>query len=78
MNYAGWMRSKAQHNREVKAERLRRSDPLHQGGRIQTAYGIALDAARMAMLPGRRISASGHRYYERRVNRSDRSRNKKL
>jgi hypothetical protein len=37
-----------------------------------------LDAARKAKRPGYRTSASGKRYYEARVNRSDRSRTRRL
>lgn len=78
MNQAGWSRYKAQQNRERKAERLRRSDPLFQSGRIQSPFGLLLDQMLVALPPGRRVSASGRTYYERRANRSDRSRNHRL
>jgi hypothetical protein len=72
MNQAGYGRFIAQQNRDRKAERARRADPLRQTGRIETPMGRLMDLARIALPPGKRISKTGHRYYERRENRSDR------
>ena len=71
MNKTNFFRMIAEHNREVKVERRRRSVPLFQSGRIQTPAGLAMDARLHALPPGKRRSASGHTYYERRANRSD-------
>ena len=63
-----------QHSAEQQRERVRRQDTTRQTGRIQGSLGHHMDAMLQAMRPGRRISHSGHRYYERRENRSDRGR----
>ena len=57
---------------EQKREQVRRQDPDRQTGRIQNAHNREIDMRFQAMRPGRRRSQSGHRYYERRENRSDR------
>ena len=71
MNRAGYARMVAAENRERKAERARRSNPLRQTGRIETPMGHLMDLALHALPPGRRISRTGHRYYEYRQNRTD-------
>ena len=64
-----------QHQQAARAaEHQRRLDTLRQTGRIQNAHNRELDRMFQAFRPGKRISASGHRYYERRENRSDRGR----
>jgi hypothetical protein len=60
-----------QQKREEQArERARRADKTRQSSIMINEYQ---DRQRRAMLPGKRFSASGHRYYERRANRSDRN-----
>lgn len=63
-----------QREHERQRERVRRQDTNRQTGRIQGSLGHHMDAMIQAMRPGGRISHSGHRYYERRENRSDRGR----
>jgi hypothetical protein len=65
--------ARAQKNREQKAERIRRQDPDRLTGRFQNEHNRMIDAMLHAMHPGKRRSASGHTYYERRENRADRS-----
>jgi len=48
------------------------ADPLWQTGPIQNPFNKDIDRRFQAMRPGKRFSASGHIYYERRENRSDR------
>jgi len=59
---------------ESRRERARRSDKLRQTG----ISNEARDRLYMAFLPGRRVSGTGHTYYERRSNRSDRDRQRRL
>lgn len=61
----------SQQSEEKERERARRKDSNRQTGPIQSDADKALDELYSAMRPGKRISASGHRYYERRENRSD-------
>jgi hypothetical protein len=56
---------------ERKREQVRRKDTLRQTGPLQGALGRLMDGHIQAMRPGKRISESGHRYYERRESRSD-------
>jgi hypothetical protein len=49
--------------------KAQREDVLRQVGH---SWYPELDRARSAMRPGKRVSESGRRYYERRTNRSDR------
>ena len=64
-----------QHQQVARAvEHQRRQDTNRQTGQIQNAHNRALDAMIQANRPGKRISSTGHRYYERRENRSDRGR----
>jgi hypothetical protein len=66
-----------QHNAETeRARKFRESHP--QRGVIQTPAGLAMDAARHALAPGRRVSRTGNTYYERRENRSDRNYHQRL
>lgn len=44
----------------------------------QTKTGRAVDKTKKAKLPGKRVSASGKTYTERRKNRSDKDRRKRL
>lgn len=67
-----------QRRHEQERNRQARADPFRQTGRIQTEAGRLMDMRFQAMPPGRRISDTGHLYYERRENRSDRSRNRRL
>lgn len=61
-----------QRGQERQREQQRRADdPFRQTGRIQNAHNLELDRMQQAMSPGKRFSADGHRYYERRANRSD-------
>jgi hypothetical protein len=53
---------------ERERERRRRQNPLRQTG---VSRNESMDYARLALPPGRRISRTGHRYYEYRSNRSD-------
>lgn len=66
------MESIQQRQAELQRERIRRQDTTRQTGPIQTAQGRAMDARFQAHRPGKRYSRTGHRYYERRENRSDR------
>jgi hypothetical protein len=59
-----------QHERS--REHARRQDTTRQTGRIQSEHNRLIDMRFQAMRPGKRKSRSGHRYYERRENRSDR------
>jgi hypothetical protein len=62
-----------QHQQQVRAqEHARRQDTTRQTGVIQNAHNRELDRLFQAFRPGKRISADGKRYYERRENRSDR------
>jgi hypothetical protein len=72
MNKTNYFHLVAEQNRDRKAERVRRSDPLRQTGHIETPMGRLMDLARTALPPGKRKSKSGNIYYERRENRSDR------
>jgi N-methylhydantoinase B/oxoprolinase/acetone carboxylase alpha subunit len=63
-----------QHSAEQQRERVRRKDTTRQTGRIQGTLGHHMDAMLQAQRPGKRISRTGHRYYERRENRSDKGR----
>ncbi len=54
---------------ERKRAKAQREDVLRQVGH---SWYPELDRARSAMRPGKRVSESGRRYYERRTNRSDR------
>ena len=62
----------AMQERYAQEEHMRRQDTNRQTGVIQSPQNRILDRRFQAMRPGKRISASGHRYYERRINRSDR------
>jgi hypothetical protein len=69
-------RALEQHNqliRERQIEHARRQDALRQTGRIQNARNRELDRKREAQRPGKRFSEGGHRYYERRENRTDKN-----
>jgi len=59
---------------ESRRERAARSDRLRQTG----VSNETIDRRFMALLPGRRVSGAGHTYYERRTNRSDRDRQRRL
>jgi len=59
--------------RERQIEHARRQDTLRQTGRIQNAHNREIDRRRHAERPGKRFSEGGHRYYERRENRSDKN-----
>ncbi len=61
-----------QRKREQARERIHRQDTTRQTGRIQSERNREMDRKLQARRPGKRISADGHRYYERRENRSDR------
>ena len=63
-----------QHHQERQQEHIRRQDTTRQTGRIQNPHNLELDRLYQAMTPGKRFSADGHRYYERRANRSDKGR----
>jgi len=67
-----------QRKHEQHREHIRRQDTTRQTGPIQGMVGHHLDAMLHALPPGRRISASGHRYYERRENRSDKNYSQRL
>jgi len=60
-----------QHKHELARGRVQRQDPNRQTGRWQGSGNIAIDMRFQAMRPGKRFSSTGHRYYERRANRSD-------
>ena len=68
------------HQREAERQRehARRQDPIRQTGAIQTAHNRAIDAMLHALPPGRRVSKTGHVYYERRENRSDKNWHERL
>ena len=55
-----------------------RKDTLRQTGPIQGDIGHRMDMMLHALPPGRRISHTGRRYYERRENRSDRNYTQRL
>jgi len=61
------------HHQEAQraAEHLRRQAVDRQTGQLQNEHNRLLDAMLHAHKPGKRISATGHVYYERRENRSD-------
>jgi hypothetical protein len=61
-----------QKSAEQKAERVRRQDPDRLTGRWQNPHNLLIDQRFQAMRPGKRFSANGRRYYERRSNRADR------
>lgn len=63
-----------QHRQEQHREHIRRQDTDRQTGRLQNAHNLALDRLYQAMRPGKRFSVEGHRYYERRANRTDKGR----
>jgi hypothetical protein len=67
-----------QHEQERQREHTRRLDTTRQTGQIQNAHNQALDAMLHALHPGRRMSATGHIYYERRENRSDKNWHERL
>ena len=57
-----------------KVQTPRGKSKMLKRGRRQTKvkkHNIRRDAARVALPPGKRISAKGNKYYEYRVNRSD-------
>lgn len=56
---------------EQQRARVQRQDPNRQTGQWQGAERLEIDRRFQAARPGKRFSASGHRYYERRANRSD-------
>lgn len=58
---------------EKTRERVQRQDPQRQTGRWQGEHNLMLDRMLHAQRPGKRFSRSGHRYYERRANRSDKN-----
>ena len=60
-----------EHERHM--EHIRRQDPDRLTGRIQNEHNREIDRHLHAMRPGKRFSASGHRYYERRENHADRN-----
>jgi hypothetical protein len=62
-----------QRKADLQRERARRQqDPNRQTGGIQSVSNRAIDMRFQAMPPGKRFSRTGHRYYERRENHSDR------
>jgi hypothetical protein len=62
-----------QHQQQARAaEHQRRLDTTRQTGQIQNAHNRELDRMFQAYRPGKRMSTTGNRYYERRENRSDR------
>ena len=63
---------------EQQRERVRRKDTTRQTGPIQGSLGHRMDAHLHALPPGKRVSASGHIYYERRENRSDKNYSQRL
>ena len=67
-----------QQSDERKREQVRRQDTTRQSGPIQGALGHHMDALLHALPPGRRVSASGNVYYERRENRSDKNYHQRL
>jgi hypothetical protein len=61
-----------QRHQEQHQERVRRQDPDRMTGHIQNAHNREIDRMFQAQRPGRRRSAAGNRYYERRENHADR------
>ena len=59
---------------EAQRARQTRQDTLRQTGRYQGEENLLIDRLFQALPPGKRTSASGRVYYERRANRSDRGR----
>lgn len=57
---------------EQQRARVQRQDPNRLTGRIQNEHNREIDRRYQAQRPGKRFSASGRRYYERRENRADR------
>lgn len=63
-----------QQSDERKRETVRRKDTTRQSGTWQGEHNLMIDRMFQAMPPGKRFSAAGNRYYERRANRSDKGR----
>ena len=73
----GWSAHANANNAMEGSMATRKAKKRYQTGR-QTLAGYAADKRRKAKAPGTRKSASGRRYTERRVNRSDMDRRRRV